>query len=97
MKSTPTQVASWASGLCLRRAACGLQVVDRSPQWTNAITRKCEMILGWWRDQIQGFDVLSGSDSVHVNEPCMVARAIVVRPAVSSDLSSEEHTPPAKP
>ena len=55
------------------------------------------MILGWWRDQIQGFDVLSGIDSVHVNDPCMVALAIVVRPAVSSDLSSEEHTPPAKP
>ena len=55
------------------------------------------MILGWWRDQIQGFDVLSGSDSVHVNEPCMGARAIVVRPALSSDLNSEEHTPPAKP
>jgi hypothetical protein len=72
-------------------------VVDRSPQWTNAIIRKYEMILGWWRDQIQGFDVLSGIDSVHVNDPCMVARAIVVRPAVSSDLSSEEHTPPTKP
>ena len=55
------------------------------------------MILGWWRDQIQDLEVLSGSDGTHVNEPKVRARTITVRPAISSNLSSQEHTPPASP
>ena len=34
---------------------------------------------------------------MHVNEPYKGARTIIVRPAVSSDLSSQEHMPPATP
>ena len=34
---------------------------------------------------------------MHVNEPYKGARTIIVRPAVSSDLSIQEHTPPASP
>lgn len=52
------------------------------------------MILGWWRDQIQGWLTSSGSDT---NEPKVGARTIIVRPAISSDLSSQEHMPPASP
>ena len=55
------------------------------------------MILGWWRDQIQGLDVLSGSDSMQLNEPKVRARTIIVSLAVTSDLISQEHTPPASP
>ena len=55
------------------------------------------MILGWWRDQIQGLDVLSGSDSMQLNEPKVRARTIIVSLAVTSDLSSQEHMPPASP
>ena len=55
------------------------------------------MILGWWRDQIQDLEVLSGSDSMPMNEPKVRARTITVRPAISSNLSSQEHTPPASP
>ncbi|KAI4539859.1 hypothetical protein MG293_010254 [Ovis ammon polii] len=53
-----------------------------------------EMILGWCRDLIQGLDTSSVSD---MNEPKMRVCTIKVRPAVSSDLSSQEHTPPASP
>lgn len=49
------------------------------------------MILGWW---IQGWLTSSGSDT---NEPKVGARTIIVRPAISSDLSSQEHMPPASP
>ena len=55
------------------------------------------MLLGWWRDQIKGLEVPSGSDSVHVNGPKVRARTIIVRPAISSDLSSQTHTPPTSP
>ena len=55
------------------------------------------MILGWWRDQIKGLEVPSGSDSVHVNGPKVRARTITVSPAVTSDLSRQEHMPPASP
>ena len=53
-----------------------------------------EMILGWCRDLIQGLDRSSVSD---MNEPKMRVRTIKVRPAVSSDLTSQEHMPPASP
>ncbi|XP_043735289.1 serine/threonine-protein kinase MARK2-like [Cervus elaphus] len=52
------------------------------------------MTLGWSRDQIQGRHTSTGRDS---NGPKVRARTIFVRPAVSSDLSSQEHTPPANP
>uniref|UniRef100_A0AC11BFU3 Uncharacterized protein n=1 Tax=Ovis aries TaxID=9940 RepID=A0AC11BFU3_SHEEP len=53
-----------------------------------------EMILSWCRDLIQGLDTSSVSD---MNEPKMRVHTIKVRPAVSSDLTSQEHTPPASP
>ncbi|XDB57235.1 hypothetical protein ABFV05_010851 [Capra hircus] len=53
-----------------------------------------ETILGWCRDLIQGLDTSSVSD---MNEPKMRVRTIKVRPAVSSDLTSQEHMPPASP
>lgn len=43
---------------------------------------------------MQSLDVLSGSDSMHVNEPKVRARTIIVSLAVTSDLSSQEHMPP---
>lgn len=50
------------------------------------------MVLGWWRDQIQGWLASSGSDT---NEPKVGGgRTIIVRPAVASKLSSQEHAPP---
>ena len=53
-----------------------------------------DMILGWCREQIQGLEISSISD---MNVPKVSVRTIIVRPAVSSDLSSQEHTPPASP
>ena len=53
-----------------------------------------ELILGWCRDQIHGFDISSGSD---MNEPKVRARTITVSLAVSSDLSSQEHTSTPSP
>ena len=53
-----------------------------------------KMILGWCRDLIQGLDRSSVSD---MNEPKMRVRTIKVRPAISSDLTSQEHMPPASP
>ncbi|XP_061012356.1 serine/threonine-protein kinase MARK2-like [Dama dama] len=52
------------------------------------------MTLGWSRDQIQGRHTSTGRDWT---VPKVRARTIFVRPAVSLDLSSEEHTPPASP
>ncbi|XFF84465.1 hypothetical protein AB1E18_010684 [Capra hircus] len=69
MKSTPTRDTSWASDNHLRRAALASEGVDRSPQLIYSIPGRVEMILGWWRDQIQDLEVLSGSDGTHVNEP----------------------------
>ena len=34
---------------------------------------------------------------MHVSEPKVRARNIIVRPAISSDVSNREHTPPASP
>ncbi|DAA22814.1 TPA: serine/threonine-protein kinase MARK2-like [Bos taurus] len=53
-----------------------------------------ELILGWCRDQIQGLDTSSISD---MNVPKVRVRTIIVRPAVSSDLSSQEHMPSRHP
>ena len=97
MKSTPTRDTSWASDNHLRRAALASEGVDRSPQLIYSIPGRVEMILGWWRDQIQDLEVLSGSDGTHVNEPKVRARTITVSPAVTSDLSRQEHMPPASP
>lgn len=52
------------------------------------------MLLGWWGDQIQGWLRSRCSDT---NEPKVAARTIIVTPAISSDLSSQEHTLPASP
>ena len=71
--------------------------VDRSPQLVYSITRKSGDDIGWWRDQIQGLDVLSCRDSMHVNEPKVRARNIIVWPAISSNVSSRERTPPVSP
>ena len=53
-----------------------------------------ELILGWCRDQIQGLDTSSISD---MNVPKVRVRTIIVRPAVSSDLSSQEHKTTSSP
>ena len=53
-----------------------------------------ETILGWCRDQLQGLHISSGSD---MNEPKVRARTIIVRPAVTSNLSSQEHKPTPSP
>ena len=71
--------------------------VDSSPQLMYSTPERVAMILGWWRDQIQDLEVLSGSDGTHVNEPKVRARTITVSPAVTSDLSRQEHMPPASP
>ena len=47
--------------------------------------------------EIKGLEVLSGSDSMHMNEPKVRACTITVGPAVTSDLSSQEHRPPDSP
>ena len=49
---------------------------------------------GWCRDQLQGLDISSGSD---VNEPKVRAHTITVRPAMTSNLSSQEHKPTPSP
>lgn len=95
VKSTPTPIPP-GPRTSVRRAAFGLakRVEGRVSQLIYSLpeTVRCYWAGGGTRDQ--GLvEVLSGSDSMHMHEPKVRACTITVGPAVTSDLSSQEHRP----